>query len=51
VREVFGDVSGPPGGSESASRPKALTMTAEALYVVCVQDVINGELAGYRGCA
>jgi hypothetical protein len=26
-------------------------MTGEALYVVCVHDAINGELAGHRGCA
>jgi hypothetical protein len=25
-------------------------MTAEALYVVCVHDAINGELAGHCGC-
>jgi len=24
-------------------------MTAEALYVVCVQEAINGELAGHCG--
>jgi hypothetical protein len=26
-------------------------MTAESLYVVCVHDAINDELAGHRGCA
>jgi hypothetical protein len=26
-------------------------MTAEALYIVCVHDAIDGELAGHRGCA
>jgi hypothetical protein len=26
-------------------------MTAEALYIVCVQDAINAELAGHRGRA
>ena len=25
-------------------------MTAESLYVVCVHDAINEELAGHRGC-
>jgi hypothetical protein len=26
-------------------------MTGEALYIVCVHDEINGELAGHRGGA
>jgi hypothetical protein len=26
-------------------------MTAEALYIVCVRDAINGELADHDGCA
>jgi hypothetical protein len=26
-------------------------MTAEMLYVVCVRDAINGELADHDGCA
>jgi hypothetical protein len=26
-------------------------MTAESLYVVCVHDAVNDELAGHRGCA
>ena len=36
--------SSPPHPGEPRAAPRAL-------YIVCMHDAINGELAGHRGCA
>ena len=45
MTEPIAEAAGPP---PRADDPRA---APRALYVVCVHDAINGELAGHPGCA